>query len=325
MYANGSVNFRADLAGVVMETADWERGLIASRVAPVVNAGTKDGQYPVFQRKGGQLLKRAVNIARGNGASYARGTAAWDQDSYATQEYGHELPVDYNVVKDMGRFFDVESVTAQLCKRKPLIEQEIRVAAMTFNTTNYGSATNSGTAYTIANIATFDVGLDVDLAKARLQSKGESAANLSLVMSSSVFIRLRASTKLQNRLRGLGVAADTILQVDEQAVAEALGVREVIVGANYYDSAEENVAFSGTAFWSNTYIWVGKLGNAGTPEGMLLGGAQFTLNWAQYGPPLGVFSYEEPQTNSRVIRAAHHVTEKVVNANQGDLIATQYS
>jgi hypothetical protein len=325
MYANAGAVFRADLAGVVMQTSEWETGLIASRVLPVVNVDTKDGQYPKFNLTQGQLLKRESNIARAVGAAYSRGTAAWEQDTYATQERGHEMPIDLNTIKDMSRFFDVESTTALLCKRKPLLEWEIRAAAATFSTGNYGSETNSGTAYTIANIATFDVGLDVDLAKERLLGKGESSNNLSLVMSNAVFIRLRASTKLQNRLRGIGVSADTILQVDEAAVAEALGVKEVIVGKNYYDIAAENVAFSGSAIWGNTYIWVGRLGSGGSPASMLAGGAQYTLNWSQYGPPMGVFSYQEPQTNSVVIRASHHVTEKVVNANQGTLIGTQYS
>jgi hypothetical protein len=325
MYAQGAVTFRADLAGVVMHTSEWETGLIASRVLPVISVDAKDGQYPVFDKKSGQLLKRASNIQRANGSSYARGTAAWTQDTYATQEYGWEIPVDYNTVKDMGRFFDVESTAAMLAKRKPLLEWEIRAAAATFSTGNYGSATNSGTAWTIANIATFDAALDVDLAKNRLRAKGESDNNLSVVMSGDNFTRIKASTKLQNRLRGIGISSDTILNVDEAAVAEAMGVKEVIVGKNYYDTALENVDFSGAAIWGNTYVWVGRLGSGGSPLSMLQGGAQFTLNWSQYGPPIGVFSYEEPQTNSRVIRAAHHVSEKIVNANQGDLIATQYS
>ena len=301
MYSNGAATFRADLAGVVLQTTDWESGLTASRVLPVVNVPVKDGTYPVFQLKGGQLLKRTQNVRRANGSTSARSTLSYDSDTYSTVEYSHEIPVDYNTIKDMSRFFAVESTTALIAKRKLLLEWEIRAAAATFNTTNYGSATNSDTAYTIANIATFDIGLDIDKAKARLRANGESDANCSVVLSNDVFIRARASTKMQNRLRGIGVSSDTILGVDEQAFAEALGVKEVIVGKNYYDTAGENVAASMSAIWSNTYVWVGKLGAAGSPESMLTGGAQFTLNWSQFGPPMGVFSYEEPQTNSRVI------------------------
>ena len=67
------------------------------------------------------------------------------------------------------------------------------------------------------------------------------------------------------------------------------------------------------------------MGAGGTPESMLAGGAQFTLNWSEYGSPMNVFTYDQPEINSEVVRASHHVTEKVVNANQGDLIATQWA
>lgn len=325
MYSQGGAVFRADVSGAVMEAAGWETGLIASRVLPVVSVPNKDGQYPKFKLQGGQLLKRAGNIARAPGAGYARGTLAFDQDTYSCQEYGFELPLDNTVKADVSRFFAAEVITAQQAKRKILLDWEIRAAALTFNTSNYGNATNSVVAYTVANLATIDVGLDIDLAKEVLLGKGESGNELSVVMSLAVFNRLRASTKLQNRLRGIGISSDTILNVNEAAVAAALGVKEVIIGKNYYDSAAEGLAFSSSALWGNTYVWVGRLGSAGTPEQMLLGGAQYTLNWSQYGPPVSVFTYDAPEINSTVYRAAHHVTEKVVNGNAGTLIATQWS
>lgn len=325
MYANNGAVFRADISGVVVEAGTWEENLIGSRVAPVVNVPTKDGQYPKFKLGTGNLLKREANLNRAPGAHYARGSLAYEQDTYATLEFGFELPLDYVDRADTSRFFDAAVITADQAKRKILLDYEIRAAAMTFSETNYGTATNSGTAYTLANIATFDVGLDIDAAKGRLLGKGESDNSLSVVMSHDVFIRLRASTKLQNRLRGIGVSADTILQVDTQAVAEALGVKEVLVGKNYYDTAAEGIAFASEAIWNNTYLWVGRLGAAGSPASMLNGGAQYTLNWSEYGPVLSVFEYEEPQSNSTVIRASQHVVEKVVNPNAGTLIASQFA
>jgi hypothetical protein len=325
MYANAGAIFRADISGVVVEAGTWEENLIGTRVAPVVNVPTKDGQYPKFKLGTGNLLKQETAIRRSPGAQYARGALAYEQDTFATLEYGFELPLDYVDRADTARFFDAAVITADQAKRKILLDHEIRTAAMTFSTGNYGAATNSGTAYTLANLATFDVGLDVDAAKGRLLGKGESDANLSVVMSHDVFTRIRASTKLQNRLRGIGVSADTILRVDEQAVAEALGVKEVLVGKNYYDTAAEGLAFASGAIWDNTYLWVGRLGAAGSPAAMLNGGAQYTLNWSEYGPVLSVFEYEEPQSNSTIIRASQHVAEKVVNANAATLIGTQYA
>jgi hypothetical protein len=325
MYPQGGVTFRADIAGVVSEASEWESNLIASRVAPVINVPTQEGQYPKFKLTSGNLLKRASNLRRAPSSAHSRGSLAFEWDNYATYEYTHELPLDATVKKNMARFFDASVIVAQQAKRKLLLDWEIRAAALTFSTGNYGSATNSATAYTVANLATFDIGLDIDAAKGVLLGKGESDQDLTVVMSHNVFTRARASTKLQNRLRGIGVSSDTILNVDEAAVAEALGVKQVLVGKNYYDTALQGVTFSGSAIWGDTYVWVGKLGEAGSPEQMLKGGAQYTLNWSDYGAPLGIWDYEEPQTSSTIIRAGQFVNEKVINGNAGTLIATQYS
>lgn len=325
MYSQGGYRFRADLSGAVMEASDWEAGLIGMKAAPVVNAAAKDGQYPKFTLLSGGLLKREAGINRSIGAHSARGNVAYSYDTYSTVERSYELPLDRTVAKDTARFFNAATVNADLCKRKILLEHEIAVAALTFNTTNYGSATNSATAYTIANLATFDIGYDIDIAKNKLRQKGEGSDNVTVIMSDDVFVRARASTKLQNRLRGIGVSSDTILNVDEQAVAEALGVKQVLVGKNYYDTTKEGVAASLSAIWSNTYLWVGRIEAGGSPEAMLRGGAQYTINWAEFGPPLAVFEYDEPQTKSTIIGAEQHVVEKAVNGNAGTLVATQFS
>jgi hypothetical protein len=325
MYSQGGYRFRADLSGAVMEASAWESGLIGLRAAPVVNVDVKDGQYPKFTLAASGLLKREASIRRAPGGRSARGSIAYSYDTYSTEERSYELPLDKTVAKDTSRFFNAAMVNADLCKRKILLEHEISVAAMTFSTSNYGSATNSDTAYTIANIASFDLGLDVDAAKERLRAKGEGDSGLTVVLSSSVFNRAKASTKLQNRLRGIGVSSDTILGATEEAVAEALGVGQVLVGKNYYDTAGELATASTSAIWSNTYAWVGRVEAGGSPEQMLRGGAQYTINWGEFGPVLAVFEYDEPQSKSTIIGAEQHVVEKVVNANAGTLIATQYS
>jgi len=325
MYSQGGYRFRADLSGAVMEASDWQSSLIGLQAAPVVNVSAKDGQYPKFTLAASGLMKRESNIVRAPGAKSARGNVAYSYDTFSTAERSYELPLDKTVAKDTARFFDAASVNAELCKRKVMLEHEIAVAALTFNTTNYGSATNSATAYTIANIATFDLGLDIDLAKDRLRAKGEGIGNLTVIMSAAVFSRARASTKLQNRLRGIGVSSDTVLNIGADAMAEALGVRQVLVGGAYYDTAGELATASTSAIWNNTYVWVGRIEQGGSPEQMLRGGAQYTINWAEFGPPLAVFEYDEPQTKSTIIGAEQHVIEKCVNGNAGDLIATQYS
>jgi hypothetical protein len=321
MYSNSAAIFRGDIAGVVEQAKDFEAGLIGTSVMPILDVPVRSGQYPSFVLKEGQLLKSDMKT-RSPYSAYARGTRAFVQDSFLALEYGYEEAVDDTVTLDVARFFDAEVIAAKLAKRKLLLAHELRVAAKLFDNSTF-TATNSGTAYTTANLATFDVGADVQEATDRLLSKGESVTNLRVVIPYPVWTRVRASTKFQNRLRGTGLSTDTILNASTQAAAEVFGVAEVLIGRASYDTAPEGVAFAAGNVWANTFIWVGSVTQASA--GYFGGGAGFTLNWSEYGPAIGVSTYREEAIKSNIVRASQYTAEKVVNANAGQLITTQYS
>ena len=321
MYSNTAAVFRGDIAGVLEQAKDWETNLIGTRVLPILNVPVRAGQYPSFKLKEGQLLKNDVKN-RAPYSAFARGTRAFNYESYNALEYGYEEAVDDTVTADISRFFDAEVIAAKLARRKLLLAHELRVSAAVFNTSNFTS-TNSGTAYTTANLATFDVGQDVQEAIDRLLANGESSQNLRVVIPYPVWTRIRASTKFQNRLRGVGLSTDTILNASTEAAAQVFGVQEVLIGRASYDSAPEGIAFSSSNVWANTYIWVGSVTESSS--GYFGGGAGFTLNWSEYGPAVGVFTYRDETIKSNIVRGSHYVAEKIVNANAGQLIATQYS
>lgn len=321
MYSNTAAVFRGDIAGVLEQAKDWETNLIGTRVMPILNVPVRAGQYPSFKLKEGQLLKNDVKN-RAAYSSFPRGTRAFNYESYGALEYGYEEAVDDTVVADISRFFDAEVIAAKLARRKLLLAHELRVASTIFNASNF-TATNSSTAYTSGNLATFDIGYDVQLAIDRLLANGESQNNLRVVIPYPVWTLVRASTKFQNRLRGIGLSTDTILNASADAAAQVFGVQEVLIGRASYDSAPEGVAFSASQAWANTYVWVGSVTEASA--GYFGGGAGFTLNWSEYGPAVGVFTYRDETIKSNIVRASHYVAEKVVNTNAGQLITTQYA
>jgi hypothetical protein len=96
----------------------------------------------------------------------------------------------------------------------------------------------------------------------------------------------------------------------------------VLIGRANYDAAKEGLAFSSANVWSTDYIWVGSVTDASS--GYFGGGTGFTLNWQEYGSPTGVFTYRDEAIKSDIVRASHYVSEKVVNSNAAQLIATQY-
>ncbi|MFA7238337.1 MAG: hypothetical protein WC058_15865 [Phycisphaeraceae bacterium] len=321
MYSNANAVFRADLSGYVMETQDWEKNLIADLAMPVINVDADAGQYPVFKKTNGQLLKRGVK-ARAPNSGFPRGTMAYEQDTYSTTEWGFEQAIDDTIAKRVKRFFDAEVIASSMARRKLLLDREIRVAAALFNTSNF-TATNSATAYTAANLATFDFAADVEGLKDAAISTGESFN--SIVIPYQVWTRIKQSTKFQNRLRGAGMSTDSILNVSAEAAAEVLELENVWVAKSAYDTAGEGATFTSGLIWANTYCWVGKVTSAGTPAAMLQGGAGYTLNWSEFGPPVGISTYRDEPNKSDVVRAEQNVAEKIVNAAAGALLTTQYS
>jgi len=320
-YSNAAAVFRGDIAGVLEQSKDWENGLIGTKVMPVLNVPVRAGQYPTFLLKEAQLLKQSAK-QRAVGGAYPRATQSFNQDTYTAIEYGIENTIDDVVTADMARFFDAEVIAGKLSQRSLMLSHELRAAAKIFDNTVF-TATNSATAYTAANLATFDFGADVDDCKDRLLAKGESIDNLRIVISAPVYSRIKASTKFQNRLRGAGVSSDTFLNVGLAAAAEALGVQEVLIGRSSYDSANEGVAYASANIWSNTLAWVGSVSDGGA--GYFGGGAGFTLNWSEYGPVIGVTTYRDETIRSNVVRSSHYVAEKIVNSNAAQLITTQYT
>ena len=322
-YGLGGAILRPDLAGVVEEAFLQSTLYIGSKILPPMPVPNRAGQYPVIQKNAGNLLRNEVKV-RGAGSNYARIQRAWTSDDYTAQEYGIESIVPDDNAQDLGRFFDVASFEIRRDVGQVMMAHEIRTAAKIFDTSVFTLST-SATAYTGANLATFDIGYDVDGMKQDIQSRGESVDNLTLVMSLPVFLRARQSTRLQNRTRGT-VSTDTQLTLSAQAMADALEVKEVVIGRATYDTSKQGASSSSlSSIWSNTYLWLGRVEQPSGPDQYFNGGTGFTLYWDQDAAMWQVEQYREENIRSTIIRARQYTSEKIVLATGAQLLATQYS
>lgn len=296
---------------------------IGAKILPPLPVPNRAGQYPKVTLAAAGLLKNNAQ-RRGPGANYARTNRSYVTDTYTAIEYGSEAVVPDDNARDVGRFFDLEASETRWKYREVQLAHEIRVQAAIQDTTTF-SVVTSATAYTAANLASFDLGLDIDTAKQSIISRGESADNLSVVMSYNNFIRARASTRLQNRIRGT-LSTDTQLVLDAQAVADALGVKEVFIGRSAYDTSGEGAASATMSqIWSDSYIWLGQVKPAAGPQDYFAGGTGYTLFWQEDSDIFQVESYREEQKRSTIIRCRQYTAEKIINANTAQLLITQYS
>lgn len=319
MYSQGAAVLRADLRGVQEEAFNYSAGFIGARACPPLPVMARAGQYPRIQINAADLLR---NEAKGRGptANYARIARAVTTDTYTCQEYGLEELVDDSERNDYSRFFDMEAQAVKNIMRQVQLAHELRVSTVVNDRATW-TATTSATAYTAANLASFDLGLDIDICKQAIASRGESVDNLTVVMSLNMFNLARASTRIQNRIRGT-ISTDSLLVLNKEALASALEVKEVLVGNNYYDTTAQGITTSMSAIWGDTNIWIGNVSPFSGPESFFSGGAMATLFWQQDGDIFQTETYREEDRRSEVVRCRQSTTEKVINANAGQLLAT---
>lgn len=320
MYPNTGATIRHDLNTVVMEASGADDFYIGPTLFPFYGVETKSGIYPKLTKAITELLKPG-STDRERGGSYGRVKRAWTNDTYDTQDRGLEETVDDTDARDVARFFAAESIAAKCVLRAIKLAEEIRVAAATFNTTTFGSATNSAVAYTEANIATIDFPQDLQAAFERIYDNAERPDTI--VLSPAVYNRLRRSTLLKSFIVGLNIPAANITPNTIQQAFAAEGISQVLVGRARYDSAAKKATQTYTAatVWSNTYVWVGKVGS-GDPYN---GGMGRTLGWNAEGGQYVTETYREEAIRSDVVRVRQNTIEKVIDASCGTLIATQYS
>jgi hypothetical protein len=189
------------------------------------------------------------------------------------------------------------------------------------NTTNFGAATNSSVAYTVANLATISFVADVLAAIERVNDNGGQANTI--VMSSTVMNRVKLGTLVQNFVRG-SRPSDATLNVNAATLAGAFadnGITQVLVGRSRVNSAKKGQSYSASSVWGNTYIWVGdvRLGDVG------MGGAGRTLVWNEDGGLFTTETYRDEGRRSNMVRVRQNTDEVIVDSTAGTLIGTQYS
>jgi len=322
LYPTSGATIRHDLNTVVEEGAGIEDGLIGLSVLPPLGVAAKSGSYPKIQLAGGALMD-AVATTRERGGAYGRVSRKWTTDTYDCVDYGLEEAVDDVDAADLSRFFDAEATAARLTRRNVLLAHEVRAAAAIMSTGNFGAATNSSVAYTVANLATVSFIDDVLVAIETLRNSGVNANTI--VLSSQVMARIKQATKVQGWIRGT-LQGNIDRPVNAANLAASFmdeGIENVFVGRARQNTAKKGQALSASSIWGTTYVWVGRVNRSATDPKQ--GGAGFTFHWNQEGGLFVTETYRDEPNRSNMVRVRQNVTEKIVDGTSGTLIATQYS
>lgn len=319
-YTNAQATPRADIYALVQQAnADFNKLFIGDLVLPVKTEDARRGVYMKANLANAELLN-ADALPREGGAGYNRVNRRFDTDTYDCNEYGLESVVDDSYEAEVERFMNLEATEAMLLERSLKISYEARVAAAIFNTTTFNS-TASAIVYSTANISTFDVASDIDIAKTKLLKKGILAN--AVVMSQDVYNRIRRSALLQNQIYGVvpRQAGQRALP-SEQDVANALGIDSLYVGKAPFNTANKAATYSGSFIWNNTNIWVGQV-NGGE---YTAGGVGRTISWVK--DSVGLFTpetYRSDERRSNIIRVRQNVAEKIIDSTAGEIVTVNIS
>lgn len=266
------------------------------------------------------------------GTRVERIVATFGDDTFTVTIRKVEIPIPDEVELDFADYFSVEARFTRQGGEMCELTTEFLTAAAILSTTNFGAATNSTVAYTAGNIATISLIPDIIASIRRVRAKGEIADTV--IISGPVYERIRQATLVQNFVRGtLAAGSETNETTIQQALA-GFGIKQVLIGDSYYNSAADGATPSLTQIWGNTYIWVGKSGATPLVQDDVqedmgdIRGVGANIFWEDYTPDDGYFvdTYREEQNGGQnIVRVKCSVAPYVGNGNAGDLIATQYS
>ena len=109
--------------------------------------------------------------------------------------------------------------------------------------------------YAWANLATIDIVLDIFRGQ-RTSDRGGLVPNC-MIMTDSVFSRIRRSTKIQTFLYGTIGAGTGCRLINTRDIGAALGIPNIYIAAATMTVPNKGQTPDLTQVWGNTYIWIG--------------------------------------------------------------------
>jgi hypothetical protein len=217
----------------------------------------------------------------------------------------------------MRDFFDSDMVTAKFCMNKLMLDYEVEAAAAIMDPATF-TAANGSVAYTEGNLTTIDFPADLNAAIEALTLNGEEPNTI--VLSLSVYNRLKRSTKLQTYLYGHLNTTQGGSNITPNLVAEAFGIPNIVIAKKSYDRGIKGKT-DVVPVWGNSHIWVGEVQGGD----FMNGGCGRTIIWDADSEG-GLFTTDQYRDEARrgdKIRVRSNRVIKIVNPNSGRLIATQ--
>ena len=295
---------RADLGEAFHEFSPDGQQLIAEQIFPVRDVIKKSASLSVVKREN---YKR-TDTNHSNGGAYNRINLTTGDIDYKCVNHGLEIPVTDDDRENYASDFDCEVESTQVLKTRMLLEREIRVKDIIFNTTTFTGAslyTDVSTApwATVGSGVIAQVRAAIEIIRLATGVKPDA-----LICGETALGQLLSNTGIIARFPGAPIVTEAMIRSQLSAL---FGLQDMIVGGAVYDSAKEGQDFSGSDIWGSTYASVAKISKGATKVNPGLGRS---IVWSLDQGIESVVEYREEQTASDIYRVEEYRQEKIFDS-----------
>ena len=336
-YSSSTAVPRNEIAAAIVQGSSLNAGNIWPMVLPRFGVNKRTSHILKATVQGAQIGRILTDkYITQPGANIERMNLTIGDDTFTVVIRKREVKIPDEVEMDYAGYFSIEALASKTGAMNLDMTNEYLAANAIFNTTNFGSATNSSIAYTVANNATADPIGDIFAAIERVRDKGEQPDTI--IIPTLVWQRMRGMTLVKANVASVNgfspspmgnVTTDGLL-----AVFAPEGIKRILIGRSRYNTAADGATPSYTKMWANTYIWVGATGanltggsNENFPGLSTVNGVGAMVFWENYTPNDGwaVETYRDEAVESNIVRTKTSANPYIANGNGGTLLATQYS
>jgi len=301
---------RPDLGAVAMayDLAASQRGFVGRRMFPVFPSALQAGTFPVIPA---QAFLRLIETRRAMGAGYSRSDFQFEDDDFATREYGTEVALDDRRLQLYGAQFTAQLRAEQVSVRRGidilLRDQEKRYAALATDT---AKLPHQAVAHAWSDPDTATPHDDVEAVCAvieRYTGLTPNAVTLTKAAFRGVF-KTKAFRDSDKYTRNI----DTLpFEAKRRVLAEYFDVEEVLVAGGIVNLAQEGQdELLPGSIWPDDKVVVARI--ASDPLNLEEPCLGRTFRWTMENPddqPV-VEEYREEQIRGTVYRVRHDVDEK---------------
>lgn len=322
-FPTGSLGtLRPDLNGALEEfDIASQEGFIAEAVLPSLDVALQSDTIPKLTVA--ELLREGNPPYRAAGAGYPRDVERFGSDTYTTVESGYEEVVDQRDKNRYKHMFDAELAAAKRARRKLLMNREKIAAALVFNTTTWtGSALTTAVGTPWSTVASATPLTDITAALIKIYNNSGLKGD-TLIIAYATFLNLRNCAQMLDRLKYNGLTGVKPADITADILAQALGVKRVLVAAQPRLTSNEGATAAIASVWGATMAMVCKTIQPGDTD-IKSPGLGRTFHWTEDGSLIdgAIESYEDKSIRADVIRARHDIHQKILMVTAGHLLTS---